>query len=300
VQAFLPPWEPAGEPPDRVATQALPSAEDEPVPSDGYRATALLDVRGLQITGSTRTDAPVLATGISLSVARGEVIGLVGVAGSGTREIALAIAGRLPEPAVITAGSILVDGLELVGASRRVLHQLRDTTISLVCPAGPTGLAPGRPIGHQLARTLRRQRGLSRTDAAQHALELLEQVGLPDPLATSLLVPSRLDPAALLRVTLAAALSGHPAIVILHETMHTLTAAGDPGTLTLCRGLRQQFGLSIIVVSRDLGVAAATCDRVAVVEAGRVVEQASAAEIVASPQHPHTRSLLEAAHITRG
>lgn len=299
MKAFLSSWDPAGEPADPVAASVPASAEDEPVPSDGFRASALLDVRGLQISGSTRTDAPVLAAGVSLSVARGEVIGLVGVAGSGTREIALAIAGRLPAPAVIAAGSILIDGIELVGASRRTLNRLRDTTISFISTDAPTALSPDHSIGRQLARTLRRKRGLSRTDAARRTLELLEQVGLPDPLATSLLVASQLDEAALIQVTVAAAVAVQPDLLILDESTRTLDAAGNPGALELCRGLRQKFGLSIIVVSRDLGVAAATCDRVAVVEAGRVVEQGSGAEIVASPQHPHTRSLLEAARTDR-
>ncbi|TFB62325.1 ABC transporter ATP-binding protein [Cryobacterium sp. Hz7] len=257
-------------------------------------------MRGLQITESTQTGAPVLATGISLSVARGEVIGLVGVTGSGAREIALAIPGRLPEPAVIAAGSILIDGIELVGASRRALNRLRDTKISLTSPAAPTGLAPDQVIGRQLARTLRRTGGLSRTDAARRALELLEKVGLPDPQATSLVVPTQLEPTALLQVTIAAALSQPPDILILDEPTRAVEAAGEPSALELCRGFLQEFGLSIIVVSRNLGLAAAICDRVAVVEAGRVVEQASAAEILASPRHPHTHSLLEAARYARG
>ena len=299
MAAFRSSWDPLADSPSSVAPSASISAEDEPVPSDGFRATALLDVRGLQIAGSTRTDAPVLATGISLSVARGEVFGLVGVPGSGTREIALALAARLPEPAVIAAGSILVDGIELVGASRRTLNRLRDSKISLLSPAAPTGLSPARGIGRQLARTLRRNRGLSRTDAARHALELLELVGLPDPRATSLQVLAQLTPLALLQAKVAAALSGHPDILILDEPPRTLDAAGESSALELCGGFRREFGLSIIVVHGDLGVATATCDRVTVMEAGRVVEQGSAAEIVAAPQHPHTRSLLDTAHRPR-
>ncbi|TFD36457.1 ABC transporter ATP-binding protein [Cryobacterium sp. TMT1-19] len=300
MKTFLPSWQSPGKPHCSPAPSAPASADDEPVPSDGFRATALLDARGLQITESTQTGAPVLATGISLSVARGEVIGLVGVTGSGAREIALAIAGRLPEPAVVAAGSILIDGIELVGASRRALNRLRDTKISLISPAAPTGLAPDQVIGRQLARTLRRTGSLSRTDAARRALELLEKVGLPDPQATSLVVPTQLEPTALLQVTIAAALSQHPDILILDEPTRAVEAAGEPSALELCRGFLQEFGLSIIVVSRNLGLAAATCDRVTVVEAGRVVEQASAAEILASPRHPHTHSLLEAARSARG
>lgn len=303
MKASLPAWRPAEVPVDSVApsASASASADDEPVPSDRFRATALVDVRGLQIAGSTRTDAPALATGISLSVARGEVIALVGVAGSGTREIALAIAGRLPAPAVIAAGSILIDGQEVVGASPRALKRIRESKIALIAPGLPTGLSPGRTIGRQLARTLRRQRGLSRTDAARRALELLEQVGLPDPLATSLLLWSQLDEAALIRVSVAVGVSFQPDLLILAENAHAraLDAAGETDLLELCRGFRREVGLSIIVVSGDLGIVAATCDRVAVVDAGRVVEQGSAAEIVAAPQHPRTRSLLEAARTGR-
>ncbi len=300
MKAFRSSWDPIGEPTTSVARVAPTPTEDEPVPSNGFRATALLDVRGLQITGKTRTDASVLATGISLSVARGEVIGLVGVAGSGTREIALAIAGRLPETAMITAGSILVDGRELVGASRSTLKRLRDTKLSLISPAAPLGLAPDLAIGRQLARTLRRRQGLSRSVAARRAVELLDQVGLPDPRATSLLVSAQLDPTALLQVTVTAAVCFHPDILILDDPPRAPNAVGETSALQLCLRFRQEFGLSIIVASGDLGGAAATCDRVAVVEAGRVVEQGSAAEIVDSPQHPYTRRLLEAARATRG
>ena len=269
MKAYLASWQAAGVPADFLAS-APTAIDEEPVPSDGFRATALLDVRGLRIVGSTRTDAPVLATGISLSVARGEIIGLVGVAGSGTREIALAIAGRLPGPAVIAAGSILIDGQEVVGASRRALHRLRETKISLVSPGVPSGLSPYSTVGRRPARTLRRNRGLP-----------------------------RLDQAALLRVAITAAVSSRPDILILDEPERAFDAAGETAALDLCRRLRQEFGLSIIVVSHDLCRAAATCDRVAVVEEGRVVEHGSAAEIVASPQHPYTRSLLEAARTAR-
>ena len=269
MKAFLPSWQPGGIPVD-LAASVPTAADEEPVPSDGFRATALLDVRGLQIVGSTRTDAPVLATGISLSVARGEIIGLVGVAGSGTREIALAIAGRLPGPAVIAAGSILIDGQEVVGASRRALHRLRETKISLVPLGAPSGLSSFTTVGGRLARTLRRKEDLS-----------------------------QLDPAALLQLTIADAVSSRPDILILDEPARRLDAAGETAALELCHRFRQEFGLSVIVVSRDLGRVAATCDRVAVVEAGRVVEHGSAAETVAAPQHPYTRSLLEAARTAR-
>jgi len=300
MKAFRSSWDPISEPTGSVARVAPAPAEDEPVPSHGFRATALLDVRGLQITGKPRTDASVLATGISLSVARGEVLGLVGLAGSGAREIALAIAGRLPETAMITAGSILVDGRELVGASRSTLKRLRDTKLSLISPAAPSSLAPDLAIGRQLARTLRRRQGLSRSVAARRAVELLDQGGLPDARATSLLVSTQLDPTALLHVTVTAAICFHPDILILDDLPRARDPVGETSALQLCLRFRQEFGLSIIVASGDLGDAAAACDRVAVVEAGRVVEQGSAAEIVDSPQHPHTRRLLEATRATRG
>ena len=289
--AILPSWQRVGSTADSVAL----SSEDEPVPSDAFRASAMIDVRGLQITGSTHAEAPVLATGVSLSVTRGEVIGLIGAAGSGTREIALAIAGRLPDPAVITAGSIRVDGQELVGASPRDLKRLHDTTVSVISADAPTGLTPNQTIGRQLARTLRRRGGLSRPAAARQALELLETVGLPEPQATSLLFSDQLDPAALLQVTLASAVSSHPHLLVLDEPPRPLDGAGETSALEHCRGFQQEFGLSIIVVSRDLDVLEASCDRVAVVEGGRVVEQGSAAEIVTSRQHPHTRRLLDVA-----
>lgn len=283
--------------PSREPSTAPPAAGDEPIPSDRFRASALLDVRGLQISTGNRPDAPSLVTGISLSVSRGEVLGLVGVAGSGANEIALAIAGRLPAPAVITAGSILLDGRELVGASPRALSRLRGLAPSFVPADAHTGLVPDRPIGRQLARPLRTRRGLSRTAAARRVLELLDRVGLPDPRRTSLELPTQLAPVALRRVLIAAAVSCHPDLLVLDEPTGPRPAEADSAIFELYRGLRQEFGFSIIMASRDLGVVAAECGRVAVLEAGRIVEQASAAEIVSKPQHPHTRQLLEAARI---
>lgn len=299
MSAFLPSWEPSNGHPDSAAGSPPPAAGDEPIPSDRFRATALLDVRGLQISAGSRTDAPPLATGISLSVARGEVIGLVGVAGSGATEVALAIAGRLPAPAAVAAGSILLSGQELVGASPRTLTRLHGTSLAFV-PADPrTGLVPDRPIGRQLARPLRTQRGLSRAAAARRVLEMLDRVGLPDPRTTSLQLPAQLDPIALRRVLIADAVACRPDLLILDEPTGTLPAEAAAALLELYRGFRQEYGFSIIVASRDLGVVAAECGRVAVLEAGRIVEQASAAEILSTPQHPHTRRLLEAARPDR-
>ncbi|WP_166785515.1 ATP-binding cassette domain-containing protein [Cryobacterium cryoconiti] len=286
MDEFLPPWE---------LSTAPAAAGDEPIPSDRFRASALLDVRGLQISAGNHPDAPSLVPGISLSVSRGEVLGLVGVAGSGATEIALAIAGRLPVPALITAGSILLDGRELVGVSPRALGRLRGRAPSFVPADANTGLVPDRPIGRQLARPLRTERGLSRTAAARRVLELLDRVGLPDPRRTSLELPTQLAPVALRRVLIAAAVSCHPDLLILDEPTGPRPAEADSAVFELYRGLRQEFGFSIIMASRDLGVVAAECGRVAVLEAGRIVEQASAAEIVSTPQHPHTRQLLEAA-----
>lgn len=299
MRGFLPPWEPSNRGPDTGAVPPLP-AGDEPVPSDRFRATALLDVRGLRISAGSRTDAPPLATGISLSVARGEVLGLVGVAGSGATEIALAIAGRLPAPAAVAAGSILLAGQELVGASPRALTRLRGTSLAFVPAEERTGLVPDRPIGRQLARPLRTKRGLSRAAAARRVLELLDRVGLPDPRTTCLQLPAQLDPAALRRVLIADAVSCDPDLLVLDEPTGALDAESGSGVLELYRGLRREYGFSIIVASRDLGVVAAECGRVAVLEAGLIVEQASAAEIVSTPQHPHTRRLLEAARTSRG
>ena len=283
---FLPSWEPS---------TARAAVGNEPIPSDRFRASALLDVRGLQISAGHRPDAPSLVSGISLSVSRGEVLGLVGAAGSGATEIALAIAGRLSAPAMITAGSILLDGRELIGASPRTLSRLRGLAPSFVPADAHTGLVPNRPIGRQLARPLRNRRGLSRTAAARRVLELLDRVGLPDPRRTSLELPARLAPIALRRVLIAAAVSCHPDLLILEEPTGPRPVEADSAIFELYRGLRQEFGFSVIMASRDLGVVAAECGRVAVLEAGRIVEQASAAEIVSTPQHPHTRRLLESA-----
>jgi peptide/nickel transport system ATP-binding protein len=293
VNAFLPAWDAFEERPRGHGS----SAGDEPVPSDGFRASALLDVRGLRISRGARTDAPVLAEGVSLSVARGEVLGLVGVPGSGATEIALAIAGLLSAPAVIRSGSILLDGEELLGASKRRLARLRGTKIAFVPSVVTPRWGPENTVGRRLVGLLRSTQGLSHPAAERRARELLERVGVTDPLRTSALRPKQLDAVTRRQVLIAGAVSGSPELLILDEPTATLDAAERPPLLELFRSLRRDCELSIIVVSRDLGVVAATCDRVAVLDAGRIVEQGSAAEVVAAPQHPQTRVLLEAARI---
>ncbi|TFC36055.1 ABC transporter ATP-binding protein [Cryobacterium sp. MDB1-18-2] len=265
----------AGKP--AAAPAAADHPDEDPVPSHTFRASSVLDVRGLGVSSATTTLAPVDA--ITLSVSHGESLGLVGTVAAGAISVALAIAGELPEGAAIAAGSILVEGVELVGPGRGPAARLLGTVIGYL-PADPlSSFDRTRSVRNQLAGALRKRIGVTPDVAKRHIVDLLDLVGVVDPAARARQYPQDLDPVVLHRVVLAAVLSGDPALVIAVSPGAGLEPDARAAHATLLRDLWHAKEFALLVASTDFEIVAETCDRVAVVEAGRIALQGSVAEI---------------------
>lgn len=292
--------------PPRPCPAPGPSTDDgderwalrEPLPSAWFRASALFDVRGLHIQcgagAESGAESADLVAGVSLTIARGDVVGLLGAAHSGAHEIALAMGGLLGPSKTISAGSILFDGIELVGMHERSLSRLRGTGVSYL-PRDPCGsLDPAFTVASHLRAPLRKAAGLSKTATIARSRELLRRVGFDDPQAILSLRPAELTPVMAVRVLLAGAISCDPHVVIAHEPTATLDAADEASILKLFHGLQQELELTVIVVTDQIRLLSATCQQVAVVQAGMIVEHASIKDLLEAPQHPYTRELLSA------
>lgn len=297
VRAGISSAESALTPPDESLDRSAPTAPTAettaPLPSHWFRSAAVLDVRGLRIAVGARPDAPLLVNGISLAITRGEVVGLVGDAHSGALEVAQCIAGLLPAPAVIRSGSILFNGGELVGLPPRPRDRPRDARIAYL-PRDPLGsLDHGVTVGTKLTAPLR-YLGLAKTAAYERSLAVLDQAGVERPEHTFTSYPHQLSRVVAQRVHIAASLAGKPDLVVADNPTDTLDESDSADILDLLRALQRDNGLTMIMVTRSISVAALTCHRVAVVQAGSIVEYASVADLFGSPKHPYTRELLHA------
>lgn len=230
----------------------------------------------------------------SFTVRRGEVLGVVGESGSGKSVTALSVIGLLPDVATVS-GSIRVQGHELRGASERQLRDVRGSTVALVFQDAARSLFPLRRVGWQIAQVVRRHRGGSRAAARQRALELLADVGFPEPVTVVDRYPHELSGGMKQRVMIAIAMAGDPTLLVADEATTALDVTVQAQVLDLLLDLNRRTGLSILLISHDLAVVSDVCDRIVVMKSGHVVEEASTVEIFTRPQHPYTRALLAAA-----
>ncbi|MEB0201599.1 ATP-binding cassette domain-containing protein [Cryobacterium sp. 10S3] len=276
-------------------------ADQDPMPSHAFRAMALLDVRGLTVATArpgTRdraaTPGEQEVSRVALTLMQGEAVALVGESGSGMTATALAIAGLLPPTKTVTNGSILFNGQELVGLSRRAQARLLGANIGYLPPDLLGSLDPTRTILSQLATPLRRRLGLDRPAARARTLKALARVGLDSPEVVALSYPGDLSPVVIQRVAVAAALSIDPELLIAAIPADPAHARPLADLLRLVRALQSKLQFALILVTDDVGVAAECCERIAVLQAGRIVEQSSVHELLESPQHPHTQRMLDA------
>ena len=232
-----------------------------------------------------------LLDGVDLSVDRGEVVGLVGESGSGKSLTARAILGLLPRGADV-AGTIEVDGLDVLSAGRDDLRRLRSSQVSMVFQDPRAGINPLRRIGDYLTESVRLARGGDARAASARALELLEAVGLPDPARHLRQFPHELSGGMLQRVMIAGALMGDPSLLLCDEPTTALDVTTQAEIISILARLQAEQGMGMLFITHDLDLAGAICDRVYVMYAGRVVETARAAELFADPRHPYTAGLL--------
>ncbi|MEU9783193.1 dipeptide/oligopeptide/nickel ABC transporter permease/ATP-binding protein [Streptomyces phaeochromogenes] len=267
------------------------TAAGVPSPSD-----RLLTVEGLRISyprpGGSGSDK-IVVDGVSLTVERGEVLGLVGESGSGKSQTAFAVLGLLPNEAEVTANQMSFADKELLGVSQAALNALRGRGIGYVPQEPMSNLDPCFRIGSQLVEPMRKHLGISRGEARTRALELLARVGIPDPERVFKSYPHQVSGGMAQRVLIAGAVSCDPQLLIADEPTTALDVTVQAEVLDLMRSLQQEREMGMILVTHDFGVVADICDRVAVMQSGRIVETAPIEKIFASPEHTYTRMLLD-------
>jgi oligopeptide/dipeptide ABC transporter ATP-binding protein len=257
-------------------------------------AEPLLTVRDLMTLFPTATGAAAAANHISLELRAGETLGLVGESGSGKSVTCRSIMRLVPEPGQIVSGSIRFDGRDLLALSRREMRTLRGGEISMIFQDPMSSLNPVYTVGDQIIETLRLHRGLSRGTARERAEELLNRVGIPSARQRLRAYPHEFSGGMRQRAMIAIAISCNPKLLLADEPTTALDVTIQDQILSLLLELQAENGMAILLVSHDLGVIAQTCDRVAVMYAGHVVEQASVRDLFASPKHPYTVALLAA------
>ena len=229
---------------------------------------------------------------VSFTIARGETLGLVGESGSGKSVTALSIIGLVMPPGRIAGGRVVFEGRDLVPLGEQEMRRVRGRRIGFVFQEPMVALNPVYTIGFQIAETLQ-VHDLARGEAARRRThELLDAVRVPDPARRAKEYPHQLSGGLRQRAMMALALAAEPSLLIADEPTTALDVTVQAEVLDLLRDLRKTFGLSVLLITHDLGVVAEMADRVAVMYCGRIVEQAPVAGLFAAPAHPYTRGLM--------
>ncbi len=264
-----------------------------PVRTAAPRAAALLKVRGLRVAFDDGQRAVPVLHGLDLDVDRGEALGIVGESGCGKSVTWLAVLGLLG-PRARVSGSIELDGTRVDGLAGDALAPIRGRRIAMIFQDPASSLNPVHRIGRQLAEAVSLHRGLTGTAARAEATRLLQRVRMPDAARRLDAYPHELSGGMNQRVMIAMALAGEPDLLVADEPTTALDATIQAQILGLLGELRRESGMALALISHDLGVIAEVCDRVAVMYAGRAVEQASTRSLFEQPGHPYTRGLLAA------
>ena len=252
----------------------------------------LLEVRELCIEFPTRRGKLRALDGVSFDIAAGEILGVVGESGAGKSLTGAAIIGLLEPPGRVCGGQILFEGQRIDDLPREAMRRLRGRRIGAIFQDPLTSLNPLYTVGRQLVETLRTHLPLGAAQARERAVELLRQTGLPAPEARLAQYPHELSGGMRQRVVIALALAGEPRLVIADEPTTALDVAVQAQIIRLLRGVTQAHGASVMLITHDMGVIAETCDRVAVMYAGRIVEIGPVAEVIRHPAHPYTAGLM--------
>jgi oligopeptide/dipeptide ABC transporter ATP-binding protein len=230
--------------------------------------------------------------GVSFGVSAGEAVGLVGESGCGKSITLRALLGLLPVPARVTGGALLLDGVDVLGMPARKRHRALTDAVSMVFQDSLTALNPVMRVGDQIAEVPRRRLGMSKSAAHARAVELMDQVGIPDPEQRYRAYPHQLSGGMRQRICIAIALSTDPRVILADEPTTSLDVTIQAQVLQVIDRLRTERNLGLVLVSHDIAVVSQTCSRIFVMYAGRVVEAGPAAGLLGDPQHPYTYALL--------
>ena len=250
----------------------------------------LLSVRDLRVEFG-RSAA---VDGVSFDVMPGAAVGIAGESGSGKTMTALALTGLAGAAGARVSGQVLFEGRDLITASAGDLRRLRGGDVAMVFQDPLSSLHPLKRVGAQVAEAVLAHRGAGRASAQTRAVELLGEVELPDPERAARAWPHELSGGMRQRAMIAMALAGNPRLLIADEPTSALDVTVQAQILALIARLRDELGTALLLITHDLGVLAGSVDDVAVMHAGRIVEQGPAAALLAAPEHPHTRRLVDA------
>jgi oligopeptide/dipeptide ABC transporter ATP-binding protein len=252
----------------------------------------LLEVRNLVVEFATQRGTVRAVDGVSLTLAKGATLGLVGESGCGKSVTSLAILRLLDANAQVRSGTIRFEGQDLLALDEPAMRRMRGARIAMIFQEPMTSLNPVFTVGAQVAESLRVHRGLDRTAAWGRAVELMHLVEIPDPERRARSYPHELSGGMRQRVMIAMAISCEPALLVADEPTTALDVTIQAQILDLLRGLRERLGMSLLLITHDLGVVAAEAGEVAIMYAGRIVEHAPTAVLFARPAHPYTEALL--------
>lgn len=270
---------------ETFSTRACASTDEAPV--------ALLSVRDLRtwFHGGSTVSRPV--DGVSFEIEAGQTVGLIGESGCGKSLTALSILGLIDPPGRIEQGSeIVFEGQDLVGLSERDLEEVRGQGIGMIFQEPMTSLNPVYPVGAQIAEAVLAHRRVSRRSAWERAVEMLRIVGIAAPEQRASSYPHELSGGMRQRVMIATALACEPRLLIADEPTTALDVTIQAQIISLMAELQERLGMAILLITHDIGVIAQVADEVAVMYAGRIVEQGSAATVLDGPEHPYTEALL--------
>ena len=255
---------------------------------------SVLEIRDLTTAFQTGSGQITAIENVNLDLDEGEILGIVGESGSGKSVTALTVMGLLPRPpARILSGSVRFDGQDLIQLSDSRMQRIRGPGIAMVFQEPMTSLNPVFPIGDQIMETIRAHERLSQRDLLHRAIEMLEKVGIPSAASRMTDYPHQLSGGQRQRVMIAIALACRPRVLIADEPTTALDVTIQAQILDLLMDLRDELGMAIMIITHNMGVIAETADRVAVMYAGRVVEEAPVARMFDGPLHPYTTGLLE-------
>ena len=256
---------------------------------------ALLEVKDLQTHFFTREGVVRAVDGVSFEVEKGKTLGIVGESGCGKSVTALSIMGLLPQPpAKIVGGSVSFEGFDLATLPDKNLEEIRGAEIAMIFQDPMTSLNPTLKIGTQIMETMQTHLGYDKGQARKRAIELLEEVHIPNAKDRLNDYPHRFSGGMRQRVMIAIAISCNPKLLIADEPTTALDVTVQAGVLDLLEELQQGHEMAMIVITHDMGVVAEAADDIVVMYAGQIVEQATSLDLFDHPEHPYTEALLGA------
>ncbi len=252
----------------------------------------LLHIEDLAVAFPAKNGDIKVVDGVSLSLSRGETVGVVGESGSGKSMTALSILRLIPEPGRVARGTLTLDGQDLLALSEKAMREVRGGRVAMIFQDPMTSLNPVFTVGEQIAEAVRLHRKMNKSDAWKEAVAAMRRVHIAEPERRASQFPYELSGGMRQRVMIAMALACEPDVLLADEPTTALDVTVQAQILSLIAELKRDTGMAVLLITHDLGVVAETCDRVLVMYAGKVMESTDAKTLFADPAHPYTIGLL--------